>query len=862
MNMDDQFQISVITPFHNVDLDFFSKCADSVINQTLGIENIQWIVVLHNCDEEHIRGARELLEPYPSVELYELNNNAKTPSSPRNYGLQFARGRYIGFLDGDDSYTPDALREAIARNEKHHADFVVFRREFELETSSAIPIKDTVLWDQLYDEILVNPKETDTEKIFSGLCGMTTSKIYLRRFIEDNHLRFDEEVLFAEDYLFIMEIFSCSEKVLFLPQLIGYHYFINSGSLVQSSAKNGETLKSYARGYVKIFEKGLQQGFYMNSTISRLCVTLARFMARNNQLSLEDRIIIRDLLEPYILLTTPMKPGKVYSAKTCEESYSFTREVILHPEKWMDADGKDLLVSDETSDIITNDPMNMLLREILDTCTETDFGTHYRFAELMTVSGYQHCVPLSTYDSYRPLIRLATKIGQTQVLTAEDVFCYVYTAGNTAANKLIPCTARHIMPYVNAFSKIVSGHHTLLLMESSFIKEKYNDDAIANSLYGVIISSFFQQMDPEEDSETSEFSSPRELMFPDRAVDTAYERLFFALADQEIDQIYAPNTWAVLDTFLVLKKRWQALCNDIEKGELSTKTKITPKLREKLSRISAPNPERAAELRQIFSAGFGSDIALRIWPKLSRVVANGGGILQIYTDALRSYIGDIPVVDGLFASAECLLGEPTTQPGVFKLCSTAAFYEFRELSGECRVLQHHEIVPGEEYEPVVTTRAGLYRYCTGDIIQIVSVSGSDIFFSFVRRAEDDSLASGVLYAALKEVSRSFNLALADYSYARSGKDLLILWEAPDEVGEVSALLAADKAALSSRIQEALFCHGVEGIENVTVAFGQPETHLLWRDASREKKLYASDQILPVRSLDDSEKYQYFTTFEL
>jgi hypothetical protein len=48
------YKVSVVTPFHNVDMDMFQKCADGMRCQTIGFENIEWIIVVHNCQPHYL----------------------------------------------------------------------------------------------------------------------------------------------------------------------------------------------------------------------------------------------------------------------------------------------------------------------------------------------------------------------------------------------------------------------------------------------------------------------------------------------------------------------------------------------------------------------------------------------------------------------------------------------------------------------------------------------------------------------------------------------------------------------------------------------------------------------------------------
>ena len=75
------------------------------------------------------------------------------------------------------------------------------------------------------------------------------------------------------------------------------------------------------------------------------------------------------------------------------------------------------------------------------TCNQvTDFGKKHRFSEIKTSEEYQDHLPLSTYDMYAEDIeRIA--LGESNVLTRENVRLLEPTSGTTGGEKLIPYTA-------------------------------------------------------------------------------------------------------------------------------------------------------------------------------------------------------------------------------------------------------------------------------------------------------------------------------------------------------------------------------------------------------------------------------------
>ena len=183
-----EYMVSVVTPFHNVDMDMFDRCAESLRKQTIGFENIQWIVVLHNCESDYKETLSEMFKNDRNVVLEELLDDAKTPSSPRNHGARLATAPYIGYLDGDDQYTPECLEVAVREARETKSQMVWFRRELEKENPSMKMPMATTLWNNTLDRIVVEKGKWEDEKMFDALFGFATSYLYEREFLVSHRL--------------------------------------------------------------------------------------------------------------------------------------------------------------------------------------------------------------------------------------------------------------------------------------------------------------------------------------------------------------------------------------------------------------------------------------------------------------------------------------------------------------------------------------------------------------------------------------------------------------------------------------------------------------------------------------------------
>ena len=111
--------ISIIVPVYNTER-FLAETLDSVLAQTIG--NYEVILV----DDGSTDGSAKIVRDYCARDyrfrpLYMTNNGV---SAARNEGLRIASGRYVVFLDSDDTLPPDALENMYRVITEKRADCV------------------------------------------------------------------------------------------------------------------------------------------------------------------------------------------------------------------------------------------------------------------------------------------------------------------------------------------------------------------------------------------------------------------------------------------------------------------------------------------------------------------------------------------------------------------------------------------------------------------------------------------------------------------------------------------------------------------------------------------------------------------
>lgn len=222
--------ISVIIPCFNVE-NLIERCLDSIVNQTMGIENLEIILI----DDASTDGTWEKIEAfekkYPeSVLAIHCDENGRQGTA-RNIGMQYASAGYVTFIDSDDWIEEDMLECLYIPMKSHDYDFTSCG--FWRDRADGKPLEPRL--EGAGDKHLVI--DNDSKRGTFVMCmsaGLTAwGKLYRKSFLLDNDIFFLEKCAY-EDRFFILLVYLYAKEVLVVDNRC-YHYFVNVNSTILKS---------------------------------------------------------------------------------------------------------------------------------------------------------------------------------------------------------------------------------------------------------------------------------------------------------------------------------------------------------------------------------------------------------------------------------------------------------------------------------------------------------------------------------------------------------------------------------------------------------------------------------------------------
>ena len=537
----------------------------------------------------------------------------------------------------------------------------------------------------------------------------------------------------------------------------------------------------------------------------------------------------------------------------------------------------------------TKNPMKAqesTLRKILNRNKNCEIGKKYNFKDIKSIADFQKNVPLSTYEDYEPYVERMIHNKEKNLMFSGPNIRYCSSSGSVGKPKILPkgikdlwnmqcigfsctvSTAAHYLKKVKG-KKMPAQMGPLVLILTGHPLE---DGKMCNGA-GQVPLTYLKAITPFF------CTSPTSLLYPEHEelIDTSYLQLRFALENAKVSYIGSLVITLVTTMFDYLEENWEMLCDDIEKGIINPKVKITPELYNEYARKFKPNPRRAAELRREFEKGFETPIAPRIWPELTWAYGMVGSNLKVYVEKLRRSIGDdVPIHNMGFAAAEGFFSMATeldVHDGV--LLPHCLFFEFLPIDDEeegadenATPLLINQLEIGKKYEIVVSNFSGLYRYRMEDVVEVTRMHNNTPMIEFLYRrnlgmniANEKTTTQMVDFAA-KQTAEAMGNEFVGHSmyadYSTNPPRYCMLAEPVKPVSEEDRQKYID--ILDEKFKEfneKYFKYRRWGMINrPEVLFLKPKTYWEYRESLREKGRVLN-QIKPVTIINSEERCEFF-----
>lgn len=249
--------VSVILPVHNGH-DYLGDTIASLQAQTM--RNAEFLFVDDESSDDSLEILKRAAEQDRRIQV--IPQKRSNAGAARNRGLDAAKGKYVIFLDSDDTFDPNLLTYTVDRAERYDAQVVIFNADI-----LQLP-EGTHLEPDWMNQTRVLPR-----KIFAGrdaaghLYQMLNpwTKLYRREYILREGFRYQSQYSTNDAYFTIMAL-SCAERIITLPARLVHYHTGRSGNI--QSKKDRAPLDAYnaflaarrdlrARGILDAFDRAL-----------------------------------------------------------------------------------------------------------------------------------------------------------------------------------------------------------------------------------------------------------------------------------------------------------------------------------------------------------------------------------------------------------------------------------------------------------------------------------------------------------------------------------------------------------------------------------------------------------------------------
>ena len=251
--------ISVIIPLYNAEK-YISQCLGSILSQTF--QDFE-VIVVDDCSTDNSVSIVESISPRfnGKLHLIKRNKNSGGAAIPRNIGMRLSRGKYISFIDNDDLFTTNALKDMYEAAEQTQAD-VIHAEKFLVTKSGSEEINNNTplrieRWEKgaLVDKITFETNDlSERIKRFSKkqIFWNIWNKLFRREFIVENYIEFPNYKI-ADDMMFCFFCLCFAKRYVRIPNVFNVYR-----SRSDSFFRQPVPVEKYIKKWIKIIHEGFK----------------------------------------------------------------------------------------------------------------------------------------------------------------------------------------------------------------------------------------------------------------------------------------------------------------------------------------------------------------------------------------------------------------------------------------------------------------------------------------------------------------------------------------------------------------------------------------------------------------------------
>ncbi|WP_163710538.1 glycosyltransferase family 2 protein [Mangrovibacterium lignilyticum] len=222
--------VSIIVPIYNSS-QYVPKCIKSIINQTY--TDFELILINDGSTDQSGEICDEIAKRDNRIRvIHTLNGGVSTA---RNKGIENATGEYLCFIDSDDWIEPDFLESFFYKGDTDYCDIFViqdFLKEVNGQVNPNCNFPNNTFPKSLYSSLFTGTR------LFRF--GHPFAKLYNNNIIQEHKLRFDENIHFSEDLVFMLE-YILHINTIRTTSTAKYHYVINNTTSLANSYNSFES---------------------------------------------------------------------------------------------------------------------------------------------------------------------------------------------------------------------------------------------------------------------------------------------------------------------------------------------------------------------------------------------------------------------------------------------------------------------------------------------------------------------------------------------------------------------------------------------------------------------------------------------